>query len=122
MSAQVPILRKRILLTDDQPEVRDTIRMMLDLDEHIVAEAANGREALELFMPNRFDLVMTDYAMPGMQGDELARNIKQLAPSQPVLMVTGSAQPSGGLAGAADAILAKPFSLQELRCAIAGLC
>ena len=46
MSQQAAVLRKRILLTDDQPEVRGVIRVMLDLDEHIVTEAGNGREAL----------------------------------------------------------------------------
>ena len=122
MSEQATIVRKRILLTDDQPEVRGVIRMMLDLDEHIVAEAENGQEALALFAPGRFDLVMTDYAMPKMAGDELASKIKQLAPSQPVLMVTGSAQPSGGFVNVSDALLRKPFSLQELRHSIAELC
>jgi two-component system capsular synthesis sensor histidine kinase RcsC len=122
MSDPTPVLRKRILLTDDRPEVRQTLRMMLDLDEHIVSEAADAREALELFKPDQFDLVMTDYAMPGMRGDELARNIKARAPSQHILMVTGSAEACRGLGGAADAILPKPFTLQELRRAIAAMC
>jgi CheY-like chemotaxis protein len=122
MNQQATLVRKRILLTDDQPEVRGVIRMMLDLDEHIVAEAASGRQALALFTPGRFDLVMTDYAMPEMAGDELARKIKELAPAQPVLLVTGSGQPSGGFADGPDALLRKPFSLLELRQAIAGLC
>jgi two-component system, cell cycle sensor histidine kinase and response regulator CckA len=122
MSAQATVLQKRILLADDRPEVRGVIRMMLDLDGHTVVEAADGREALSLFAPGRFDLVMTDYAMPEMTGDELAQKIKELAPSQPVLMVTGSGQLLGGVEIVADAILAKPFSLLGLRCAIAELC
>jgi CheY-like chemotaxis protein len=122
VSEQATVIRKRILLADDQPEVRETVRMLLDVDEHTVAEAANGRMALSLFTPGRFDLVITDYAMPEMRGDELAANVKQLAPSQPVLIITGSAQPSGGLESAADAILTKPFTLGELRQAIAELC
>src|ERR1035437_11108481 len=78
------VLRKRILLTDDQEEVRETTKLMLEMDEHIVTEAGNGREALDLFTPGRFDLVITDYLMPLMKGDELARNIKRLAPSEPI--------------------------------------
>src|ERR1035441_2188381 len=82
---------KRILLADDQQEVREMTKLMLGMDEHIVTEAVNGREALELFAPGRFDLVITDYLMPVMKGDELARNIKRLAPTEPILMITGSA-------------------------------
>jgi two-component system, OmpR family, response regulator len=122
MKDAAPISRKRILVTDDEPEVREALRMMLDFDGHIVAEAASGQEALSLFGPDRFDLVMTDYAMPGMRGDELARNIKRLAPSQPILMVTGSPQFAAGFGEAADAILAKPFTFGDLRQAIASLC
>jgi CheY-like chemotaxis protein len=116
------VSRKRILLADDQQAVRETVKMLLAIDEHTVTQAADGREALALFTPGRFDLVITDYAMPGMRGDELASNLKQLAPTQPILIITGSAQPVGGLNSAADAILEKPFALDELRRAIAELC
>ena len=96
-------------------------KMLLGMDEHIVTEAGNGREALELFAPDRFDLVITDYLMPVMKGDELARNIKRLAPSEPILMITGSASESGDLGASADAILNKPFGFEELRQAVAQL-
>ncbi len=122
MNEPTQISGKRILLTDDQPEVRGAIKMMLDFDEHVVAEASNGREALEAFEPDRFDLLITDYLMPEMRGDELAANVKRLAPGQRVLMITGSAQPHTGFAPAADAILTKPFTLGELRHAVAELC
>jgi|ERR1035437_1645864 CheY-like chemotaxis protein len=115
------VLRKRILLTDDQEEVRETTKLMLEMDEHIVTEAGNGREALDLFTPGRFDLVITDYLMPLMKGDELARNIKRLAPSEPILMITGSAGELDGLQVSADAVLKKPFGLEDLRQAVAQL-
>jgi CheY-like chemotaxis protein len=114
-------LRMRILLADDQPEVRETIKMLLDLDQHTVMEASNGLEALELFNHDHFDLVITDYAMPVMRGDELAATIKQTAPSQRVLMITGSAEKFGGIEASVDAMLNKPFKLEELRQTIAGL-
>jgi len=94
---------------------------MLGIDEHIVTEAGNGREALDLFRPDRFDLVITDYLMPLMKGDELARNIKRLAPSEPILMITGSAVELGGIQASADAVLNKPFGFEELRQAVAQL-
>jgi CheY-like chemotaxis protein len=122
MSEMGQAIRKHILLADDQQEVRDTIKLLLRLDEHTVAEAKNGREALEMFTQDRFDLVITDYAMPEMRGDELAANVKHLAPSQPILMLTGSAELLDGLSTPVDALLRKPFSLLDLRQAIAQLC
>jgi CheY-like chemotaxis protein len=122
MSEQGRTVGKRILVADDQQEVRDTIKLLLRLDDHTVAEAANGREALEMFEQGRFDLVITDYAMPEMRGDELAANVKNLAPSQPILMLTGSVELLDGFATRVDALLRKPFSLMDLRQAIARLC
>jgi CheY-like chemotaxis protein len=110
---------KRILLADDQQEVRELMALMLGMDDHIVTEARNGREALDLFTPERFDLVITDYLMPLMKGDELARNIKRLAPSEPILMITGSADELGGIRGAVDVVLNKPFAFEDLRQAVA---
>ena len=121
MTAPDKVLGKRILLADDQQEVREMTRMMLDMDEYIVTEAANGREALDLFAPDRFDLVITDYVMPEMKGDELARSIKRLAPSEPILMITGSAQELGARQMFVDAVLNKPFAFEDLRQAIAQL-
>lgn len=115
------ILRKRILLADDQADVRETVKLLLSLDEHIVTEARNGREALDLFAPGRFDLVITDYAMPVMRGDELAENIKRAVPSQPILMITGSAEKFGGVVTKADSILNKPFGFEDLRQAVANV-
>ncbi len=127
MSEQAKTMRKHILLADDQQEVRHTIKLLLRLDEHTVAEAGNGREALQMFTlqmftQDRFDLVITDYAMPEMRGDELAASVKHLAPSQPILMLTGSAEMLDGSRTPVDALLRKPFSLGDLRQAIARLC
>ena len=114
MTPPTTALGKRILLVDDQQEVRETISMLLSMDEHTVTEAANGREAFSLFAPDRFDLVITDYAMPVMRGDELATNIKQAAPAQPILMITGSADQTSGAASSVDGFLRKPFGVDEL--------
>jgi CheY-like chemotaxis protein len=121
MSQQGTVSGKRILLADDQSEVRETVKLLLGMDGHSVAEAANGKEALGLFVQNRFDLVITDYAMPVMRGDELATNIMHVAPTQPILMITGSAELYGGCTAPVDAFLHKPFGCQELRRAVADL-
>ena len=122
MTKRGKVLRKRILLAEDQQAVREITKLLLGLDEHIVTEAGNGREALDLFTPGRFDLVITDYAMPLMKGDELARNIKRLAPSEPILMITGSGGELGVIRASVDAVLNKPFAFEDLRQAIAQLC
>jgi CheY-like chemotaxis protein len=119
MSGQATAVRKNILLVDDQQEVREVIRVLLDLDEHTVTEAGNGQEALAQFRPGAFDLVITDFKMPLMSGHELATNLRQLAPAQRILMVTGSATQTGFSAESVDAVLNKPFRLEDLRRAIA---
>jgi CheY-like chemotaxis protein len=112
---------KRILLADDQQGVRDAIKFLLHLDRHTVTEARNGREALELYLKGSFDLVITDYAMPGMAGNELAVRIKQLAPEQCILMITAYSTELGDSDNPVDAVLNKPFSFDDLRRAIARL-
>jgi CheY-like chemotaxis protein len=115
------VFGKRILLADDQQGVREAIRFLLLVDQHTVTEAPNGKEALELFAEGRFDLVITDYAMPVMSGNELALKIKQIAPSQPILMITAYSEELGKADNPVDAVLNKPFSFAELRRAIARL-
>jgi CheY-like chemotaxis protein len=119
MTEQNRTVRKRILLAEDQPEVRETVKLLLGMDGHAVTEAGDGREALASFKRGRFDLVITDYAMPVMRGDELAASIKQLAPEQPILMITGSVEKFGLPQNSVDALLQKPFLLEDLRQAVA---
>jgi CheY-like chemotaxis protein len=112
---------KRILLVDDEPSVRGAFRMMLEFDGHSVTEAKDGAEALALFAAGKFDLVATDYEMPVMKGNELAVRIKLLAPTQPILMITGYGKELGDCMNPVDSILNKPFMMGELREAIAKL-
>jgi CheY-like chemotaxis protein len=114
-------LQKRILLVDDQQSVREAIRLLLSLDENTVIEAGNGAEAIDLFRRESFDLVITDFDMPKMKGNELAARIKQRAPAQPILMITAYAERLGDFQNPVDAILIKPFQLEDLRQAMAKL-
>ena len=111
----LPPHHRRLLLVEDNPRVREALKLLLRLDGHIVTEAENGRDACLCFTPGEFDLVITDYAMPEMMGDELARTIKCLVPAQPLLMITGQAAPPRNCDNPVDAILLKPFTLAELR-------
>ncbi len=116
------ISSRRILVVDDEPYVCDAVRMMLAFDGHQVETAGSGKDALALYAREKFDLVITDYAMPGMKGDELAIAIKSLSPDQPVVLITAYAEmlrsdetPLTGV----DFIVSKPFLLENLREAIA---
>lgn len=112
----------RILVVDDDEMVRETLRLLLQVDQHVVESAGNASQALGLFRPGKFDLVITDYNMAGMKGDQLAAAIKALAPTQPILMLTGygeSFQTQPGLLKNLDGVIPKPFRIETLREAIA---
>jgi CheY-like chemotaxis protein len=114
--------QRRILVVDDEPLVCDAVKMMLDFDGHLVTTAGNGKEALAIFGRDQFDLVITDFEMPVMKGDELAAAIKARAPKQPVVMITAYAemlQASGNPLTGVDLVISKPFLLENLREAIA---
>ncbi|HLH57072.1 MAG TPA: response regulator, partial [Verrucomicrobiae bacterium] len=115
------VLGKRILLVDDDPGARESIKLLLNIDRHEVIEATNGREALEIFHQGILDLVIIDYFMPQMEGRQLAENIKLTAPNLPILMVTAYLEKLVDTDTRVDAILAKPFGIADLRQAIARL-
>jgi DNA-binding response OmpR family regulator len=111
---------KRILLVEDNPRMREAIRLLLCLEGHKVTEAENGRRACHLFTPGDFDLVITAFEMPEMKGDELARTIKCLVPSQLILMIAPSG-PTIRTDNPVDALLQKPFKMAELRGVVSNL-
>jgi CheY-like chemotaxis protein len=116
-----PSPKKKILVVDDEPFVCDAVKMMLTFDGHTVETASNGKEALALFEVNKYDLIITDFAMPNMKGDALAAAIKERAPQQPIVMITAYAemlQSSGNSLTGVDFVISKPFLLENLRDAI----
>jgi len=111
-----------ILIVDDERSVRQSIKMLLEHDGHKAQTVGSGEAALALLEHQTFDLIITDYSMEGMKGNQLAATIKQVWPDQPIIMATAYAadfQPSGKPTGGVDCVLSKPFSMIELREAIA---
>lgn len=119
---QNPCDQKHVLVVEDDPSAREAINLLLRIDRYTVTEVENGREAIELVCYQPFDLVILDYALPGMQGEEVALRIMCVAPAVPILMVTAYAEMlrPGDLPGV-RAVLGKPFAPDELRGAVARL-
>jgi CheY-like chemotaxis protein len=106
----------RILVVDDEPLMRESIKRALDFGGNLIETAATGKEALACFEKDKFDLLVLDYEMPDMRGDELALLVKALDPKQPIAMVTAYPKTlAGNLLTDVDSILSKPFRPQELR-------
>lgn len=108
-----------ILLAEDQDAVRQLARMALEKWGYRVLEAAHGLQALEIARghPGPIHLLLTDLGMPGMRGDDLARNVSRMRPETKVLLVSAggdgrSLVEAAALPGAE--FMAKPFALASL--------
>ena len=109
------VFGRRVLVVEDDTSVRDSIALLLRIDRHEVTEATNGWAALELVSLRPFDLVVLDFAMPGMLGGELALHIKRISPTLPILMITAYLGFLDETDKPVDAVLGKPFGVVELR-------
>ena len=116
-AAQRPL---RVLVVDDEAPVRDTLAAVLAADGHEIELATDGADGLRRFGAGAFDLVITDKAMPVMNGDQMAAAIKQRAPHTPIILLTGfglfhekSEFPD------VDVLISKPVRIPALRDAIA---
>ena len=110
-------MRFKILVIDDEPILRDSLRVALETSGYDVLTARTGEEGLDLSQRENPDLVLLDHWLPGMNGDEVLRRIKEMNPDIPVIVMT--AQGSIELAvnamkmGAFD-FLIKPFELDQI--------
>jgi CheY-like chemotaxis protein len=111
-----------VLLVDDDSDVRDVAAAMLAALGYQVIEARNGGEALEILQRSdqRIDIMLVDFAMPGMNGVETAQRAAMIRPDLPILLATGYAD-AAGLSGEAGRgrILRKPFRQADLGAKIA---
>lgn len=109
----------RILVVDDYESVRMLITKALESDGHTITPAANGAEAIAIFVEHPHDLVITDMEMPFLNGPELIAEVQQLAPSTPIIGMTGGPLPEPIEAEQQRlriaALYAKPMDLGTLR-------
>ena len=111
---------KTILLADDEYHLRLLVRTTLDDPEYCILEAADGTTALELACKERPDLLLLDWMMPGINGIEVAKALRQNPATMhiPIIMLTAKSQETDKAQGHAVGVciyLVKPFSPLELR-------
>ncbi len=108
----------RILVVDDEADMRFSIRMLLERTGHVVVEAENGDVALQRLKENSIDLALLDMRLPGMDGIQILQKIREQHKDLPVIMVTGYGNvelADQALKMGADHYLSKPFHNKESR-------
>ncbi len=107
----------RILLVEDEENIREVITLNLELEHYEVVAAATGREAIRFFQQQHFDLNILDIMLPEMDGFQVCEQIRLTNMDIPVIFLTAKDTPADRIAGlkrGADDYLTKPFVLEEL--------
>jgi CheY-like chemotaxis protein len=108
---------KKVLVIDDQPIVTDLLVSVLERMNYQARVASCGKEGLEMFEKDRFDLVITDLGMPDISGWEVSQAVKQKRPNVPVVVITGwgvDPDPNKVRDSKVDLIITKPFEVEQL--------
>ena len=113
--ASVRTRRRRVVIVEDNPDIRETLRMLLNLWGHEVAMASDGRSGVDRVLQERPDVALIDVGLPGMNGYEVARAIRKSFPDGGIrlIAVTGYGQPSDrelAMQAGFDTHLLKPIS------------
>lgn len=106
----------RILVIDDNPEIREIIQILLNGEGYSIEQAKSGDEALEIVGQQEFDLIILDIMMPGLNGYQTCLKIREQS-NAPVLFLSAKGQESDktlGFSSGGDDYLVKPFSYNEL--------
>lgn len=107
----------RILIVDDDKNIRYVMKERLELEKYTVLTASNGKEALDLLDSNHVDLVIVDIMMPKMDGYEFTRELRTFKSDLPVLMVSAKQLPEDrkkGFLSGIDDYMSKPIDTEEL--------
>jgi DNA-binding response OmpR family regulator len=107
---------RRVLIVDDEPDVRELVRWLLERAGYTVIEAVDGRDGLRALFADRPDAIILDVSMPGLDGWQTLERIRDVS-DVPVLMLTARTTELDrvrGLRGGADDYVPKPFGRQEL--------
>jgi DNA-binding NtrC family response regulator len=113
-------LQKSVLIVEDNNIIRNALAEFLLRKGFEIGIAENGREGLKIFVDKAFDLVLTDFRMPYLNGLMLASEIKRKQPKTIIVMMSGDGQMTARTKGAADHLLAKPFEIKEMYDLVSG--
>ncbi|MCS7190379.1 MAG: response regulator [Fimbriimonadales bacterium] len=116
-TAIVAAPERRVLIVDDDDLVRETLRFVLEDGGYRVYSAASGAEALRLLEREPIDIVLSDIFMPGMNGFDLLRQIRERAPETPVILITGYGNiemAREALKQGASDFITKPYNIHEI--------
>ena len=108
---------KRILIVDDDDEIRELLEFDVAQSGYFVDTAADGMEGLTKALNNKYDLILLDVMMPKMNGFEVCKNIRAAKINVPILMLTAKGtigDKTTGFDSGADDYLVKPFDIQEV--------
>jgi len=125
LSAPVKSNRINVLGIDDQEVIRELLHNIISRMGHRIVTAANGQDALKLFNEEKFDVVILESGLPGIDGWDIAAQVKLLSPATPVIMLSGWGPLSDRqtvLQRNADFILTKPFKMDQLSEVITAAC
>lgn len=109
--------KARILIVDDDEDIRKTLRLILEGEGYDVDEAQSGREAIEKSKARVYDLALLDIVLPDMQGTQLLRELGKTTPKMVKIMVTGYPNLENAVDSlnyGADAYLIKPVNFEKL--------
>jgi CheY-like chemotaxis protein len=107
---------EKILVVDDNDIFRIAVSKMLSRLGYEVSSADSGENGLRIFIKNPFDVVLSDYEMPGMDGVALACSVKKSSPRTRVVIMTGAGKEAvfSRMSAAVDEVISKPFTLAEI--------
>jgi len=105
---------KRILVVDDEPQIRRIMRTVLVAKRYEVTEAECGEDALKLIRSEKYDLMLLDINMPGMTGLEVCREIRASSDIPIVIMSAGEESRAKALEVGANDYLKKPFGVSQI--------
>jgi DNA-binding response OmpR family regulator len=108
-------MTKRILIVDDEENIRWFVSQGLNKTEYVVDTAFDGESALEMIGRSIYDVIVTDYQMPGINGIELIRIIRDRSPRTAVILMTGLEDKRLKQDSGADIFLQKPFPIRMLK-------
>lgn len=114
----------KILIVEDEFDLSEPIRAYLTHEHHLVEVVNDGLEAAERLRFYKYDLIILDWMLPGMQGVEVCKNFRANGGTTPILMLTSRRQTNDkiqGLDSGADDYLTKPFEVQEISARVRAL-